>query len=108
MACFAEGETHIYNVANARNKECNRIRCISTELQKMGATISETQDGLIIKRSLLKGAEVHSYNDHRMAMSLTVAGLGAEGETVVSPVSCIEKTYPTFLHDFQNLGAHIK
>ncbi len=108
VACFAEGETHIYNGAIARQKECNRIHCIATQLQKMGAEISEKEDGLWIKNSSLKGTEVHSFHDHRMAMSLAVAALGSEGETRISSVDCISKTFPTFLHDFNLLGAAIE
>lgn len=108
VACFAEGETHIQNAAIAKQKECNRIHCIVTELRKMGAEITETEDGLTVRRSTLKGAHVHSYHDHRMVMSLTVAALGAEGETTVSPVESVSKTFPTFLHDFNALGANIE
>lgn len=108
VACFAEGETHIYNAAIAKQKECNRIHCIASELRKMGADIAETEDGLRIKKSPLKGAQVHSYQDHRMAMSLAVAGLGAQGETQISSVECVSKTFPTFIHDFNSIGANIK
>ena len=81
VACFAEGETLIINGAVARQKECDRIRCIAKELRKLGGDVTENPDGLSVRYSPLKGAEVHSYFDHRMAMSLTVAALGAEGET---------------------------
>ncbi|MBA2728028.1 MAG: 3-phosphoshikimate 1-carboxyvinyltransferase [Parachlamydiaceae bacterium] len=108
VACYAEGETHIYNAAIAKQKECNRINCIATELQKMGANITETVDGLRIRKSALIGADVESYNDHRMAMSLSVAAMGAEGNTKVSPVECISKTFPTFLRDFITLGADMQ
>src|SRR5256885_1080995 len=50
VACFAEGETHIHNAAIAKHKECDRIHCIATELRKMGATITGTDDGLLIKK----------------------------------------------------------
>lgn len=108
VACYAEGETQIHNGKIAKQKECNRIRCIATELQKMGADISETDDGLLIRKSQLKGAQLHSYHDHRMVMSLTVAALGAQGETHVGPVECVSKTFPTFVRDFNALGANIK
>jgi 3-phosphoshikimate 1-carboxyvinyltransferase len=108
VGCYAEGETVIHNAAIAKQKECNRIHSIVTELRKMGADISETEDGLCIRKSHLKGTAVHSYHDHRMVMSLAVAGLGAEGETVVSPVESVSKTFPTFVHDFNALGAMIK
>lgn len=108
VACFAEGETHIYNGAISQQKECNRIKCIATELRKMGASISETDDGLIIQRSNLKGGVLSSHHDHRMAMSLAVAGLGAEGKTVISSIECVSKTFPAFVADFNALGANIK
>lgn len=108
VACYAEGETVIYNGAVAKQKECNRIRCIATELRKMGAQISETDDGLLIQKSSLRGAHVQSYQDHRMAMSLSVAALGAEGETLISSTECVAKTFPTFVRDFNALGATIK
>lgn len=108
VACFAEGETHIHNAAIAKQKECNRIHCIATELRKMGANITETEDGLCVKKSALKGSQLHSYHDHRMVMSLTTAALAAEGETHISSVECVAKTFPTFVHDFNALGANIK
>jgi 3-phosphoshikimate 1-carboxyvinyltransferase len=107
VACFAEGETHIYNGAVAREKECDRIKCIANELKKMGADITETEDGLRIRRSQLNGASVHSHKDHRMAMSLAVAGLGAKGETSISSFQCVSKTFPSFVEDFQALGAKL-
>lgn len=107
-ACHAEGETIIYNASVAKQKECNRIQCIATELKKMGADINETENGLHIRKSALKGAEVYSYNDHRMVMSLAVAAMNAEGETVISSTECVSKTFPSFLSDFQALGANIQ
>lgn len=107
VACFAEGETHIYNGAIAKHKECNRIHGIVKELQKMGADIKETHDGLVIRRSHLHGASLHSHADHRMAMSLVVAAMGAKGESSISSVECISKTYPSFLSDFKLLGVNM-
>ena len=108
VACYAEGETFIQNGAIAKEKECNRIGCITSELRKMGAEINETADGLLIKKSSLKGAHVHSHHDHRMAMSLAIAGLGAEGETDISSVECVSKTFPSFAQDFKNIGANLQ
>lgn len=107
LACFAEGETRLRNASIAKHKECNRIQCIASELRKMGADIKETNDGLIIKRSDLKGANVFTHHDHRMGMSLAVAGLGAQGETVIDSIECISKTFPSFAQDLQSLQAHI-
>lgn len=108
VACYAQGETRIYNAAVAKGKECNRIQSIATELRKMGADINETDDGLIIRGSKLKGAEVYSYHDHRMVMSLAVAALGAEGPTTIDSVECVAKTFPSFLSDFKALGADME
>jgi 3-phosphoshikimate 1-carboxyvinyltransferase len=108
IACFAEGETVIKNAAVARQKECDRISCIVTELKKMGAHISETKDGLIIRKSPLIGASLDSHQDHRMAMSLTVAAMGAAGPSTIRHTECIAKTYPTFRNDFSSIGAIIQ
>lgn len=108
VACFADGETHIYNGAIAKKKECDRIACIAAELRKMGGDITETADGLIIRKSPLQGAQLDSHNDHRMAMSLAVAALGAKGKTSINSVECISKTFPSFAQDFISLGAPIK
>lgn len=108
VACFAEGETRLYNAAIVRQKECDRISSIAAELKKMGANITEADDGLIIKKSSLTGTHLHSYHDHRMVMSLTVAALGANGEATIGPVECVSKTFPTFMRDFNALGANIK
>lgn len=108
VACYAKGETLLCNGAIARQKECNRLRCTAEALQKMGADIQETENGLRIRKSSLHGAAVSSYYDHRMAMSLTIAGLHAEGTTIVSHTECIAKTFPTFLQDFNAIGAGIE
>jgi 3-phosphoshikimate 1-carboxyvinyltransferase len=108
VACYAEGETWIQNGAIAKHKECNRIHCITTELRKMGANIVETEDGLRIQGSTLNGNKLNSHNDHRMVMSLAVAAMGAEGESTISDVECVSKTFSSFVQDFKLLGANIE
>lgn len=109
VSCFAEGVTVLTNAAVARNKECNRIQCIQEELRKMGACIEETEDGLRITCSKLTGTRLFSHRDHRMAMSLVVAALGSsEKESIIEKIECVSKTFPSFLHDFKNLGAAIE
>lgn len=108
IGCFAEGETKITNAAIARHKESDRIRCIVTELKKMGADIEESKEGFVVRKSALKGAKVHSHKDHRIAMSLAIAGLGASGTTHITDVGCVSKTYPTFDYDFEQVGCSIK
>ena len=108
LGCYAEGETCIYNGAVARQKECDRITCIASELRKMGADIDETEDGLLIRQSQLRGAEVNSHHDHRLAMSLTVAALGALGDSKICATDCVSKTFPNFVNQLNGLGTHIE
>lgn len=109
VACFAEGETIITNGAVAKQKECNRIQSIATELRKMGADVEETEDGLRIRGKKLHGSkELFSHHDHRMAMSLAVAALGCSEESKIADTDCVAKTFPTFLKEFQRLGAKIE
>ncbi|MBS0652192.1 MAG: 3-phosphoshikimate 1-carboxyvinyltransferase [Verrucomicrobia bacterium] len=108
IGCFAEGTTRIVNAAVARKKESDRIRSICIELKKMEASIEETPDGLIVSRSALNGTHLKSYADHRMAMSLSIAALGAKGESVIDGVECVAKTFPTFARDLADLGASIE
>ncbi len=108
IGCYAEGTTEIVNASIARKKESDRLHAMATELKKMGANIEEKPDGLLISRSQLKGAHVTSWRDHRIAMSLSIAALGAHGETLVDGAECVSKTYPAFAHDFRAIGAAIE
>lgn len=105
LGCFTEGEMNLIGAGGARFKESNRIAAICQELKKMGANIEELPDGLRVKSSPLQGAELHSHLDHRIAMSLAIAALGATGSSRLLESNYIEKTYPTFVQDFQQIGA---
>ncbi len=105
LGCCAEGETRLINVAQARIKETDRIKVMAGELTKMGADIHELSDGLVIRKSRLTGARVDSHDDHRVAMALALAGMAAEGETIIEKAECAEVTYATFQEDFVALGA---
>lgn len=104
-ACFAKGTTRLLNVPQARLKECDRIAAMAKELTKMGARIEELSDGLIIHPGRLKGSRVHGYEDHRMVMALSIAGLAADGETTVDTAESARVTYPAFVEDMVKLGA---
>ncbi|MBN1143424.1 MAG: 3-phosphoshikimate 1-carboxyvinyltransferase [Bacteroidales bacterium] len=104
-ACFAKGTTRLLNVPQARLKECDRIAAMAKELSKLGARVEELPNGLIIHRSNLKGTEVHGYDDHRLVMALSIAGLAAEGETTVDTAEAASVTFPNFVHDMTGLGA---
>jgi len=95
-ACFAEGTTRLVNVPQAREKETDRIAVMHEELEKMGAAVTELPDGLIIEGSPLRGAEVNGHGDHRVVMSLAIAGLGAEGTTAVETAEAATVTFPGF------------
>jgi 3-phosphoshikimate 1-carboxyvinyltransferase len=94
--CFAEGVTRLYNVPQARLKETDRISVMREELEKMGAHIEETTDGLIIHKSTLRGTRVNGHHDHRVVMALAIAGLAAEGETVIETAEAASVTFPEF------------
>ena len=74
----------------------------------MGADIEELPDGLVIRKSKLKGCEVKGYGDHRIVMALAVAGLNAEGETIIDTAEAIDVTFPDFIDLMESCGGNIK
>ena len=107
-AACAQGRSVFKNVAQARIKETDRIHCMKVELEKMGIQVEEFEDGLAVTGGKLHGAAVDSHLDHRIAMSLAVAGLAVEDPketTVIDGAECIAVTYPGFFRDFKALGA---
>lgn len=109
IGCFAEGQTELVNAAIARKKESDRIHCIAKELKKMGADLEERPDGLLIRPTKLKAANLETHRDHRLVLALSVAALAASsGESVIDGVFAAEKTYPSFCEDFQAIGAKIE
>ena len=108
-ATQAEGETIVRDARELRVKETDRIAVMATELRKMGAVIEERDDGFrIIGPQNLTGAQVAGHDDHRIAMSLTIAGLIAEGETVVKDAACAGDSYPGFAVALIDCGANLK
>jgi len=104
-ACVAQGVTRIRDAAELRVKESDRIATIAAQLERMGAEISEQPDGLEIRGGRrLRGAVVQSGGDHRMAMALIVAGLAAEGATVVEDTAYIATSFPGFLPALNGLA----
>jgi 3-phosphoshikimate 1-carboxyvinyltransferase len=108
IGCYAEGTTEIINASIARKKESDRLHAMATELKKMGASIEEKPDGLVIAHSPLHSAHLSSWRDHRIAMSLSIAALGAQGQTLIEGAECVSKTYPAFAHDLRTIGAAIE
>ena len=105
VALFADSPTTIHHVAHIRHKETDRILALATELRKLGAEVSERPDGLVIQPGSLHGARIDTYDDHRMAMSLALAGLRIPGVVILDP-GCTTKTYPRFFEDLQQVTAH--
>ena len=106
--CVARGTTVIRDAAELRVKETDRIRATVKELSRLGADIGELPDGLIIRGGkTLKGGECHSYHDHRLAMAWGIAGLVAQGETVIHDAEVVAFSYPGFWSDLERLSARI-
>lgn len=104
MACFAEGETVIKDATELKVKESNRLEVMVTSLQAMGADVTGTEDGMIIRgKKKLHGAVIDSHLDHRIAMTFAVAGLCADGETQVLGAECVNISYPAFYRDLERL-----
>ena len=99
-ALFADGESHIRNIANLRVKESERIRGLRTELEKLGAAVVEEEDALHITPPLnggLREASIATYKDHRMARAFALAAFGTP-LTIQDP-ACVSKTYTRFFDD---------
>lgn len=105
LGAFSSGTTKIINASRLRIKESDRLKAISTELNKLGADIIENEDSLEIKgKKQLKGGIVDSWNDHRIAMALAVASLRCSKEVIIKNSDCVKKSYPNFFEDFKRLG----
>ncbi len=103
-ASVAEGVTKVTGAGELRVKESDRIASMARELRKMGVEVEELEDGIIITgREKLKAATVQSYGDHRIAMAMAIAGLVAEGETIVQDVACVDTSFPGFMKMLKKL-----
>ena len=105
LATQANGQTIIKDAQDLRNKESDRITAVVSELKKLGANIEETPDGMIIKGKykLLGNCEVETYHDHRLAMSLYVAGLICEKEILINGFEWVDISFPTFENLFNDI-----
>ena len=109
VASLAHGRTRLVNVSGAREMKSDRVSSMVKNLRKMGAKIKERRGELVIEgRRALRGAEVDGSDDHAVAAALVVAGLVAEGRTVVrGGVGALRTSYSKFLSEFQKLGAGV-
>jgi 3-phosphoshikimate 1-carboxyvinyltransferase len=106
VAAFAHGETVIENIAHLRIKECDRLSAVVTELRRLGAEVEERESAMVIHGdggTRLHGALVETYDDHRMAMSMAVAGLRVPGVRIAGD-GCVAKSFPDFWERFALLA----
>jgi len=123
-AAFAEGETRLLNVPQARTKETDRIKCMAEELKKLAVNIEELPDGLIVRRSSLvarrsklnsqvtgherRVTKLDGRSDHRIVMALSLAGLVLDSECVIDTAEAMNVTFPNFVELMKSLGADME
>ncbi|MGG7142833.1 3-phosphoshikimate 1-carboxyvinyltransferase [Clostridium nigeriense] len=109
VAALSKGRTEIINAGRLRIKECDRLRAIVTELNKLGAKIEEKEEGLVIHgvQELEGGVEVWSWKDHRIAMTLAIAATRCKKPIIIKDYDCVAKSYPRFFEDYKMLGGAI-
>lgn len=106
-AALCEGTTVIHGAERLRIKECDRLAAMRDGLTRLGADVTETEDGLRIRGvKKLHGGLVEGYNDHRIVMSFAVAAVGADSAITITDPDSIRKSYPSFFEDHQHLGGH--
>ena len=104
LASYADGKTVIADAAELKVKECDRIDAMTTTLSDMGVDITATDDGMIINGGKpLHGALIRDYMDHRIAMSLAIAALNAEGTTTIENAEIANVSFPSFYKDLESL-----
>jgi len=106
VAACATGTTRIRNIANLRVKECDRIHAAAAELNRLGSQVQEGADYLVIEPTgTWQPALVHTYDDHRVAMAMSLLGLLQDGVEIQDP-HCVRKSFPTFWQEFDRFCAH--
>ncbi len=107
-AAFAEGETRLVNVPQARGKETDRIACMAAELRKLSVEVQELPDGLVIRGGRPRAATVHGWGDHRIVMALALAGLVLDAPLTVDTAEAMSVTFPDYVRLMRSLGANME
>ncbi|MBP1912802.1 3-phosphoshikimate 1-carboxyvinyltransferase [Thermococcus stetteri] len=102
VAAYADGKS-VIKARQLRFKESDRVRAMAANLARMGVKVKELEDGLEIEGGRPKGAEIETFNDHRIAMAMTVAALGAEGPSIIDNPRSVSKSHPGFFDDLRRL-----
>jgi len=108
IAAYAKGKTEMTGIGHLKFKESDRLADTAAELAKMGIKAEVTDDTILIYGGKPRGAEVEAHNDHRLAMSLSIAVLSANGSSIISGAEAVSKSYPRFFNDLAGLGAKIE
>jgi len=109
LAAYCKGRTTIKGVSRLVHKESNRALTLQDEFDKMGVLIKLERDEMLIQgNGIVKGADVHSHHDHRIAMACAVAGLKATSEMVIEEAQAVNKSYPDFYTDLKTLGTNLE
>ena len=104
-ATQAQGDTVFFNAGRLRIKECDRLAAMRENLNRLGACVEETADGLIVHGGRkLRGGEADGHNDHRIVMSMAVAATVAEEPVTIRGAEAVAKSYPAFWEDYKSLG----
>ena len=108
LGCYADGQTRITGAGRLRYKESNRLASMRSELASLGGKVEETEDGLLLAGPIsLRGGVAQAHNDHRIAMALAIAALGAKDEVTIQGAECINKSYPNFFDDLRSVGVEV-
>ena len=107
MAAHAHGVSTIKGVNRLIHKESNRAEALSNEFTKLGIEIKINNDLMHIKGGVVNSAKVFSHNDHRIAMAIATAGIGANGNILITDTECINKSYPNFFTDLNHISLHL-
>lgn len=108
LGALSEGTTKIIKAGRVRTKESDRLRAITTELNKIGAEVIEETDSLIIHgKACLRGGTVDSWNDHRIAMAMAIASIKCTEPLTIEDSGSVKKSYPEFYEDFKSLGGKV-
>jgi 3-phosphoshikimate 1-carboxyvinyltransferase len=108
LACYADGTTRITGARRLRYKESDRLASMRSELASLGGEVTETEDGLVLNGPItLTGGIVKSHGDHRVAMALSIAALGAKKGVSIKGAECVSKSYPNFFEDLRSIGVKV-
>lgn len=102
VALFANGTTRLRDVSHLRYKESDRLAALTEELRKLGSSVGAEEDALVIEPAALHGAQLDTYDDHRLAMSFAIIGLRVPGISIENP-RCVKKSFPAFWREFEKL-----